>query len=414
MRRRIQWLGGITAGLLGLLGLIGVPAADAADEIRIGVLSPMTGPNAKFGAVQKNTLTMAADDVNQAGGIKSMGGAKIRLVFGDTRGEADIGATETERLITKEKVHALIGAFQSGVGFPSSAVAERYQVPWLTFGTFDKITQRGFKYVFRAHANDSIKARTLVDGLTAQAKKAGGVKSAVVFSENTDWGKSVGDKQKTFLEGLGVKVHFVEHYPYAAPDLTSMVVKAKGLKPELVIANSYLGDALLITRQMDEQELRPVVYAAGGGGHLQPDFLKGASRLAEGIFAATMWDAAVGKAVPWIKQENDRHVARFGMPMTEDSAGYYQGFQVIVDALERGKSSEAKVLRDAIAATSITDINHRAMLLPYKALRFDETGQNPFATAMVVQIQEGKFRIVYPEHVAEPDVKVIWPYPHSR
>src|SRR5262249_23398162 len=155
----------------------------------------------KFGAMQKNAVTMAAEDLNQAGGIKSMGGAKIRLIFGDTRGEADIGATETERLISKEKVHALIGAFQSGVGFPSSAVAERYQVPWLTFGTFAKITQRGFKYVFLAHANDSIKARTLVDGLTAQAKKAGGVKSAVVFSENTDWGKSVGDKQKTFLEG---------------------------------------------------------------------------------------------------------------------------------------------------------------------------------------------------------------------
>lgn len=411
MRRRTHGIGG---AVLLLLGLIGVPAADAADEVRIGVLSPMTGPVAKFGGIQKNTLTMAAEDVNQAGGIKAMGGAKIRLIFGDTRGEADIGVTETERLITKDKVHALIGAFQSGVGFPSSAVAERYQIPWLTFGTFDKITQRGFKYVFRAHANDSIKARTLVDGVASAAKKAGGVKSAVVFSENTEWGKSVGDKQKTFLEGLGVKVHFVEHYPYASPDLTSMVVKAKGLKPEVVIANSYLGDALLITRQMDEQELRPVVYAAGGGGHLQPDFLKGAGKLAEGVFAATMWDAAVGKAVPWIKQENDRHVARFGMPMTEDSAGYYQVFQVIVDALERAKTSEAKALRDAIAATNITDINHKAMLLPYKAIKFDETGQNPFATAMVVQIQDGKFRIVYPEHVAEPDVKVIWPYPRSK
>ncbi len=411
MRRRIHWLGGT---VLLVLGLVGPPAAGAADEVRIGVLSPMTGPAAKFGGIQKNTLTMAAEDVNQAGGIKAMGGAKIRLIFGDTRGEADIGVTETERLITKDKVHALIGAFQSGVGFPSSAVAERYQIPWLTFGTFDKITQRGFKYVFRAHANDSIKARTLVDGIAAAARKAGGVKSAVVFSENTEWGKSVGDKQKTFLEGLGVKVHFVEHYPYAAPDLTSMVVKAKGLKPEVVIANSYLGDALLITRQMDEQELHPVVYAAGGGGHLQPDFLKGAGKLAEGVFAATMWDAAVGKAVPWIKQENDRHVARFGMPMTEDSAGYYQLFYVIVDALERGKTSEAKALRDAIAATNITDINHKAMLLPYKAIKFDETGQNPFATAMVVQIQDGKFRIVYPEHVAEPDVKVIWPYPRSK
>jgi branched-chain amino acid transport system substrate-binding protein len=402
------------AMILLLAGLGAAPAAGAADEVRIGVLSPMTGPNAKFGAIQKNTLTMAVEDVNQAGGIKSMGGAKIRLVFGDTRGEADIGVTETERLIAKEKVHALIGAFQSGVGFPSSAVAERYQVPWLTFGTFDRITQRGFKYVFRAHANDTIKARTLIEGLAGIAKRSGGVKSAVIFSENTDWGKSVGDKQKGFLEAQGVKVHFVEHYPYAAPDLTSMVVKAKGLQPELVIANSYLGDALLITRQMDEQELRPVVYAAGGGGHLQPDYLKGAGKLAEGVFAATMWDAAVGKAVPWIKAENDRHVARFGMPMTEDSAGYYQGFQIIVDALERAKTSEAKALRDAIAATSITDVNHKAMLLPYKQLRFDETGQNPFATAMVVQIQDGKFRLVAPEHVAEPDAKVIWPYSRAR
>jgi branched-chain amino acid transport system substrate-binding protein len=408
---------GTTLGCAALVVLLTAGAwapALAADEVRIGVLSPMTGPNAKFGAIQKNTLTMAAEEVNQAGGIKSLGGAKIRLVFGDTRGEADIGVTETERLITSEKVHALIGAFQSGVGFPSSAVAERHQIPWLTFGTFDKITQRGFKYVFRAHANDSIKARTLIDGLTSIARRGGGVKAAVIFSENTDWGKSVGDKQKTFLEERGVKVHFVEHYPYAAPDLTSMIVKAKALKPELVIANSYLGDALLITRQLDEQELRPVAYAAGGGGHLQPDFLKGAGKLTEGIFAATMWDAAVGKAVAWIKAENDKHVARFGMPMTEDSAGYYQGFHVIVDALERARSSAAKPLRDAIAATNITDINHRAMILPYKQLKFDETGQNPNATAMVVQIQDGKFRLVYPEHVAEPDARPVWPYPQSK
>ncbi len=164
------------------------------------MVSPLTGPTAKFGQAQKNALTMAADDVNGAGGIKSLGGAKIKLVFGDTRGEADIGVTETERLITREKVHALIGAFQSGVGFPSSAVAERHQVPWLTFGTFDKITERGFKYVFRAHANDTMKARTLIEGLVALSKRAGGIKSAVIMAENTEWGKSVSDKQRNFLE----------------------------------------------------------------------------------------------------------------------------------------------------------------------------------------------------------------------
>ena len=143
---------------------------------------------------------------------------------------------------------------------------------------------------------------------------------------------------------------------------------------------------------------------------MQPDFLKGAGKLSEGIIAATMWDAAIGKNVPWIAKENDRHVARFGAPFTEDSAGYYQAFYVIVDALERTKKLGTKELRDAIAATNITDVNHKAMLLPYKQIKFDDTGQNPFATAMVVQTQGGKFRLLYPDSVAEPDAKLVWPY----
>ena len=394
MRRQVTLP--VLAVVLALVaGMVTGAAAQTTDEVRIGIVSPLTGPAAKFGQAQKNAMTMAAEDVNNAGGIKSLGGAKIKLFFGDTRGEADTGVTETERLITRDKVHALIGAFQSGVGFPSSAMAEKHQVPWVTFGTFDKITERGFKYVFRAHANDTIKAKTLIDGLVALGKKAGPIKSAVIMSENTEWGKSVGEKQKNFLEKLGVKVHFVENYPYASPDLTSLIVKAKAVSPDLVVADSYLGDALLITRQMAEQELRPTVYAAGGGGHVQPDFLKG---------------AAVGKNVPWIAKDNDRHVARFGAPFTEDSAGYYQGFYVIVDALERTKKLGTKELRDAIAATNITDINNKAMFLPYKQIKFDDGGQNPFATAMVVQTQGGKFRLLYPETVAEPDAKVVWPY----
>ena len=114
--------------------------------------------------------------------------------------------------------------------------------------------------------------------------------------------------------------------------------------------------------------------------------------------------------MPWIAKDNDRHVARFGAPLTEDSAGYYQGFYVIVDALERTKKLGTKELRDAIAATNITDINHKAMFLPYKQIKFDDGGQNPFATAMVVQTQDGKLRLVYPETIAEPDAKVVWPY----
>jgi branched-chain amino acid transport system substrate-binding protein len=397
--------------LLAAAGSLAAPHVRAQDnEVRVGVLSPMTGPAARFGAIHQSTLTLAIEDVNGAGGIKALGGAKVRLLFGDTRGEADMGVTETERLITREKVHALIGAFQSGVGLPSTAVAERYEIPWLNFGTVDRITQRGFKYTFRPHVNDTLKARALVGGIMGIAKPNGGIKTGVILSENTEWGKSVGEKQKAFLEAAGVEIKLVEHYPYAAPDLTSMVIKARALRPDLVLANSYLGDALLITRLMGEMRFRPTVYAAGGGGHLQPDFLKGAGPLAEGIICATAWDAALGRRVPWIKEVNDRHVARAGVPMTEDAACYYQNFYVLVDALERGGTLDNKKLRDAIAATDITDPNHRAMFVPYPRLSFDETGQNQTATALAVQVQQNRFRLVFPESAAEPDVTPMWPY----
>jgi branched-chain amino acid transport system substrate-binding protein len=393
---------GLVTLILALATLVGVAPVPAAEEIRIGVVSPLTGPTAKFGQAQKNALTMAVEDVNGAGGIKSLGGAKIKLIFGDTRGEADIGVTETERLITREKVHALIGAFQSGVGFPSSAVAERHQVPWLTFGTFDKITERGFN--FRARANDTMKARTLIEGSVPEPRE----RHQVGRDRPRTPSGEVGQRQAAAFWRRPGSGAFQENYPFASrPHLAHR--EGQGRIPTSSWPIPTWG-RVLITRQMAEQELRPVVYAAGGGGHVQPDFLKGAGKLSEGIFAATMWDAAVGKNVPWIAKDNDRHVARFGAPFTEDSAGYYQGFYVIVDALERTKKLGTKELRDAIAATNITDINNKAMFLPYKQIKFDDGGQNPFATAMVVQTQGGKFRLLYPETVAEPDAKVVWPY----
>jgi branched-chain amino acid transport system substrate-binding protein len=203
----------------------------------------------------------------------------------------------------------------------------------------------------------------------------------------------------------------VDNYPFASPDLTSMIVKASAFKPEAVICDSYLVDALLITRTMAEQELKPLVYATGGGGHVQPDFLAGAGPLAEGIIAAVVWDAGIGAKVPWIAKLNDEHVKRFGAPFTEDSAAYYQNFYVVVDALRRINGTlTAKTLRDALAATDITDPDNRAMLIPYRRLHFDETGQNPDATAFAVQWQHGKLKLLYPDEYADASATPIWPY----
>ncbi|MBV8167532.1 MAG: ABC transporter substrate-binding protein [Alphaproteobacteria bacterium] len=291
-------------------------------------------------------------------------------------------------------------------------MAERYKVPYVNFGTADGLTTRGFKYFFRAHANDKVKAKALADGLAYLSDKAGAkLKNAVVLAENTDWGKSVSVHQKTGIESHGLKVDMVENYPFKAPDLTSMILKAKGFKPDVVVMDSYLGDALLITRTMAEQDLKPVVFAAGGGGSVQPDYASGAGPLAEGILSAVAWDAAVGKTVPWIGKLNDEHVKRFGVPFTEDSASYYQAFWVIMDALERIKTLDSTALRDAIAATNITDPNHHAMINPSKLIAFEDNGEPKDATAYVVQWQKGKLVLLYPPQFADKTDTAIWPYP---
>jgi branched-chain amino acid transport system substrate-binding protein len=232
------------------------------------------------------------------------------------------------------------------------------------------------------------------------------------MAENTDWGKSVSVHQKTGLETAGTKVALLENYPFASPDLTSMIVKAKAAKPDLVVIDSYLGDALLIARTMSEQDLKPVVFAAGGGGSVQPDFEKGAGPLAEGVLSAVAWDAGVGYSVPWIAEENAKHVKRFGASFTEDSAAYYQNAWIIADALERVQGTPtAEALRDAVAATKITDPSNHAMLIPYKQIAFDAAGENPDAAAFVVQWQKGQLVLLFPTNFAEPAAKVVWPYP---
>jgi branched-chain amino acid transport system substrate-binding protein len=116
--------------------------------VKIGALLTLTGPFAKAGEEIKLGVEMALEDVNKAGGIKALGGAKIEAVYGDSQARPDIGTSETERLIDREKVIAMIDMFPSVVTLAASAVAERLKTPYLASISYaDKLTERGFKYL---------------------------------------------------------------------------------------------------------------------------------------------------------------------------------------------------------------------------------------------------------------------------
>ena len=148
-----------------------IPAAQAGTkEVSIGVVYPLSGALAPIGQHLKIGTDLAVEEINKAG-IKSLGGAKLKIVYGDSTGDAKVGVTEMEKLVTKDKVSVVMGAYQSGVTLPMTTVSEKYGIPFYATGSEDQITQRGYKYTFRSNELTSWRVRDQVKFMTELGKK---------------------------------------------------------------------------------------------------------------------------------------------------------------------------------------------------------------------------------------------------
>lgn len=209
-------------------------------DIKIGVLLPLTGALAKIGENNKNGYELAVKEINEKGGIKALGGAKLKLVYGDSQGKPDVGVSETERLIQNEKVALVTGAFQSNVTIPTTQVAERLQTVYLNpVAIADSITNRGFKYTFQINAKASWFARDQVNFLDYVAKVTNKKPQKVaLLYENTDFGQSTAAGQKKYLAEKGYDIVADVSYPAGAADLTTELLLP--VSPSALKAEEYL------------------------------------------------------------------------------------------------------------------------------------------------------------------------------
>jgi branched-chain amino acid transport system substrate-binding protein len=393
-------------------------ASNSASEVKVGVLLPLTGSSAEMGSLSKNGIELAIEMVNEQGGIKSLNGAKIVPVFADSQGKPEVGVTEIERLIVKEKVNALLGPYNSNVGAPTSEVAEKYSIPYmLTNSVSDDILSKGLKYVFRANQSSSGNAIDLIGFLTDIGKKTGKpVKNIALVYENTEWGSSSAEALKKTAKDAGINVVAALDYPANTADMTSLVVKLKSLNPEVVIPMSYLNDALLFTKTAAEMKLDSAILA-GGGGFSAPAFVEKAGKASEYVMTLSGWDTDILSAKPeQAKKLNERYKQKYGSDFSEYSANAWMSAMVLFDAIDRAGSLQADKIRDALAKTDIKPGGTPLLLHPYDGINFSEEvrgmkNQNKYARQVIVQVQNGKFRMVWPFDTAPKDVQLKWPVP---
>jgi branched-chain amino acid transport system substrate-binding protein len=401
--------------------LAALPAAAQTSEVVIGLLYPLSGPTASAGVDEKHVYEIFADMVNgkepmlpgpfyqKLKGLSGFkGGARLRLVFVDHGGKPDVGQSEAERLITQEKVHALIGSWQSSVTATTSQVAERMGVPFLSAESASPgLTRRGFKWFFRTSPHDEHFSQAMFDFMADyQKKKNVKLETLAISHEDTLFGTDSGKVQRALAQKYGYRV--VADFPYRANSTTlnAEVQKLKAANPDVWLPTSYQSDAILFTRTARELDWNPKMIIAQNAGHIDPKFVEQTGKDSEGYMSRSPFASDLIDKNPLAKVLNGPYKARSGKDLYDLPARAFTGIVAMVDALNRAGSTDPEAIRKALAAT---DIKPDSLIMPWTGVRFDETGQNTGVRAIIMQLQGGKYYTVWPFDMATKDV--IYPIP---
>jgi branched-chain amino acid transport system substrate-binding protein len=401
-------------------------------EVKIGVLYPLSGAAATIGRDLQRAAELTADIINsktpgvdvpmaQWGGIPSMGGAKIKLIFVDHRGEPDRGADLAKRLILDDKVAGLMGAYHSSVTKTVSAVAERYGVPMINdSSTSPELTRRGFKWFWRTTPHDEYFNRDLFELLKGLTEgKVKGVKAIpkeqldnIAYAcENTEWGSSVAKSLESYAKEYGFNITKGILYNANSPDLTSEAKALLASKPEVMLFASYLSDSLLMIRTLKGMKASTNFFWGQNAGFEMADFVKTLGPDTNGVLTRTVFIAKLTKVKKVAGQINALYRKKYGDDLTGATARSVVGVQAWAYVLNKAASTDPKAIQKACNEINIPA---NEIVMPWAGVKFDATGQNVLGRGLIGQYQKTKegtieLEIVYPFDLATANF--IYPFP---
>jgi len=361
----------------------------AADPVNIGGLYPSTGSMAQIGQACVVAAKLAVEMVNNAGGIKSLGGAKLNLVISDVQSDTTVTRTETERLISGNKLSAIHGCYASALTLIASEVCERAKVPIITGSSTDQLNKgRHFTFTPFARASQFAKAQLQMAKLTGDKPKV-----AVIF-ENTAFGTATSNGLKELAPGEGVEIAMFEPYSAGFTDAGPLINKVKASGANTLFSVSYLNDLILIVRTVKQVGL-DIAINGGSGGFVIPDFYKNVGKAAEGLLGVAHWNHDVNDAAQQVNAEYKRRTGEF---IFEYAGGLVAQTYMLADALERAGSADPHRVRDALAKLDAS--KGYAAMAPGGKVKFGPDGKNIYGHPVGVQWQNGDLVSVFPKEDA--------------
>jgi len=395
-RRRLIQAGAAASAALGAPGLLLAQAR----TVKIGLVHPVSGALAYSGGQSRMGAQLAIDEINAAGGIRSMGGAKLEALLGDSQSRPEVGVSEVERM-QQDGVSAYVGCFSSAIALPATQAAAKYNTPFLIdVGVSDALVSRGLKNVFRLAPGNGKCVEDAFAGLGEINKAAGGIaKTAVLVHEDSEFGTTTAKILNAKLQAIGIEVK--EDLKHATPtrDFTNLVLRIKAIKPDIVIMSNYQNEYVLMARTLHQQkvDLAGMFSVLGGGFNYklvqeQPD-------VAQYMMDFNHWYNPRNPK----SAEMRKRVEAKGNLFTFEVYCSYNSIKLYADALQRAGTSDKEKVISALETSIWSD-----HFMPYGPTKF-VNGQNTGGRAALLQATKTDIDVVWPNEFAA--VKPVFPRP---
>jgi len=410
MKKLMLFAGAVAAGFAFACG------AMAADAVKIGVIMPLSGNSGNAGKSAVAALELAAQIINEphpemknlplaaGAGLPNLGGAKIELVVADHQGNPSEGQNQTLRLITQEHVVAMLGSYHSNVSFTATAVAERYSIPFIIGDSVAaNITGRGFQWVFRTTPIASDFANNYMEFLSDLKKEGHPVSNIAVVYENTDYGTSVAGTVRDAAKSHGLNIVADITYNANGADVSPQVLQLKEKNPDAIIFISYTSDSILYMKTMKSLDYLPKVVIGDDSGFSDPAFITAVSDIAQGSINRSAWDVGPKGSTTYLI--NEMYTKKTGHGLDDTSGRNMQALFVLADAINRAGSTKPEAIQKALRET---DLKPAQLMMGYKGVKFDQTGQNTLAATYLIQLFGKDYVAVWPASKAQR--KLAYPF----
>jgi branched-chain amino acid transport system substrate-binding protein len=389
--------------------------AEEPKEVVIGAIYPFSGASGQIGVDAQHAFNTAVDIINsehdldlplaRSAGLPGLGGAKVKLVYADHQTDPQKGRAEAERLITQQKACALIGSYQSSVAVTVSAIAERYQTPYLSAdNSSPSLHRRGLKFYFRPAAHDEMFSTAMFDFFDALRKKGEKIETLSLFHEDTIYGTDSANAQTKLAKERGYRIVADIKYRANSPSLTAEVQQLKSANADVLMPSSYTTDGILLVKTMEELGYKPRAIVAQDAGFAEKALYDAVGDKVHGLITRGSFSLDLAAKRPMVGKVNELFKARSGKDLNDYSSRQFMGLILLADAINRAKSIEGEKIRAALAAT---DLPGEQTIMPWKRVKFDESGQNNDCDPVLLQWTGDTFVTIFPSQAAVAEAK--WP-----